>query len=111
MSNGVSFSLVVGAVCFVVYSNAPSDRYYNGGILWTININSTGAKAIHSKYYTGHDRNGIYYGDYKSNTSIGTDWDKPYIELMHQLLVYNGTNYDSFPGLLAYYDYSDSTSD
>ena len=45
MSNGVSFELVAGATCFVLFNNAlaetaTTDRYL------TLNINSTGAKKL-----------------------------------------------------------------
>lgn len=70
-TNGVSFSLVAGSVCWIYFSNG-----LNGGDLstttgWTMNLNSTGAKNIRRRTY----RNGKVSEDtytWYTGTSTGS---------------------------------------
>lgn len=50
MTNGVSFSLVVGACCLVKFSNALYQFAPSSTTGMTLNIQSTGAKYISAKY-------------------------------------------------------------
>ena len=48
ITNGVSFSLVVGACCAIKFSSDP----YDSNKSYTMNINSTGAKSISLNNYS-----------------------------------------------------------
>ena len=88
MTNGVSFTLVAGAVCAIKFSVT---GYSVAAALRsaTLNINSTGAKSVYS-YSAGQS------GGYVDSGPIsGTI-----------LVVYNGSAYQSIT-MVSYGDYSD----
>ena len=74
-TNGVSFSLVAGACCYVHFSNNP----YGTSKSQSLNINSTGAKSIsHEVSIKGEADN-----NYKSDSYYP----------LSTLFVYNGSSY------------------
>lgn len=79
LTNGVSFELVVGACCVVVFSNSLSSG--SSASSCTININSTGAKKFKS-----------YSKSSLANSS--TLWGTSYLTYGYPpLFVYNGSTY------------------
>ena len=94
LTNGVSFSLVAGACCIVVFNNA---TYTNAAqyASVTLNINSTGAKKF-SKY------------EVHSNGKSYMSYDGPaVIELSRSgIVTYNGNTYVGLVYAI-YGDYSD----
>ncbi len=97
VTNGVSFSLVAGAVCVVHFSSGPKSA--NSSVV-TLNINSTGAKNVkmHWSYI---------------NTSYGTCTLSSYSMLIDafpptkSLYIYDGSEYNVTLGGRPYSDYSD----
>ena len=88
MTNGVSFSLVAGACCYVHFSNDP----YGTLKSVSLNINSTGAKSISHEVTIAGD-------------SINTNKSFTYYPLS-TLFVYNGSSY--LTGKSSHYgDYAD----
>ena len=81
ITNGVSFSLVAGACCYVMFTNAIAGK--NSKLNWTLNINSTGAKA--AAWY--HGLAGV---DAVMSNAHG---EYTYIIVRNPLFVYNGTYY------------------
>ena len=91
-TNGVSFSLVAGACCIVVFSNTLWKDSSASSV--TININSTGAKQ-----FTSYSK--------KSLGSDGTQWNASYLAYNYPpLFVYNGSKY-MVQITMPYGDYSD----
>ena len=96
---------MAGACCFVLFHNAIGSK--NSRRTWTLNINSTGAKAA-----------AWYYGYLNSGGTVtpALSTDSSYYTLHEEtnpLFVYNGTYYlpigdmaDSY-----YYDYDDYADD
>ena len=91
LTNGVSFSLVAGAVCLVTFTASTKytlyEHLYNYGLV-TLNINSTGAKTL-----------GV-----ESNSNDGEAFSTVDYTI---LALYNGTRYSVSVGHM-YPDYSDS---
>ena len=99
LTNGVSFSLVEGACCFVLFTNALANTDHTDRYL-TLNINSTGAKNLAyykdgSNHWTNYDHStsaayrmsaenysffvytGSFYaytGTYSFSYTDGSDW-------------------------------------
>ena len=93
MTNGVSFSLVAGAIVLVYYQNSNSHS-----TKWTLNINSTGAKQVR-----------IWEGDiaYSSNIATGAYRDIDYPP-RDSLYVYTGSYYAAAGSIRGIYsDYSE----
>lgn len=71
MTNGVSFSLVAGAVCWIYFSNGLNGGDSSGTTGWTMNLNSTGAKNINYRtYYNGKARESTH--SFGNGTSTGS---------------------------------------
>lgn len=93
MTNGVSFSLVAGAVCLVNFTASNTEYllythlYVNAGLA-TLNINSTGAKTL-----------GV-----RSNVNSGESFSTYDYTI---LALYNGSRYSVSVGHM-YPDYTDS---
>lgn len=98
-TNGVSFSLVAGACCFVKMSNIVTKT----GIKWTLNINSTGAKNVIA-YWLGGSWTNITI----VQASSGHDSQSPTLSLL-MWVVYDGSTYVATDnnGYMTYPDYSD----
>ena len=98
LTNGVSFSLVAGAICMVYFANAISKTYIdNNGTTRTLNIASTGAKEIHARYSSsnGHHEQAINSSWALANSTL--------------LCVYSGSYYytPSYGYIHSYDDYSE----
>ena len=95
LTNGVDFSLVAGACCWVVFSNKISGTgKYND---LTLNINSTGAKGIVN--YRLHQTDS--YGA-RNTVTMHQGLELPYL----LPVVYTGTTY-AWVSMYTYSDYSD----
>lgn len=81
----MSFSLVAGACCFVLFHNAIASK--NSKRTWTLNINSTGAKT--AAWYTGYAASG---GTVTPMLSTDSSYYTLHAE-SNPLFVYNGTYY------------------
>lgn len=99
LTNGVSFSLVAGACCFVKMSNIVTKT----GIQWTLNINSTGAKNVIAYKLSGTWNNlSIIQASSASTTQ------SPSLPLL-MWLIYDGSTYLSTSNTvyMTYPDYTD----
>ena len=98
MTNGVSFSLVVGACCCIKMTNKSSV-----GSTWSMNINSTGAKTVNLYTVTG-SWSSPSVSTYPSTHDTLTTTVPLFI-----FLVYDGSSYSMSDGnyLLPYPDYND----
>lgn len=97
-TNGVSFTLVTGAICMVYFANAISKTYTdNHETTRTLNIASTGAKEIHVRYSNSNEH---------SEHTITSSWALGNSTL---LCVYSGTYYytPSYGYVHSYDDYSE----
>lgn len=111
ITNGVSFSLVAGACCYIVFSKAITPK--NSTLKWTVNINSTGAKYYRAKShvyesnfaweYRSDNTYQVYTEAFKSDASVV----KP--TTSNELFIYDGSYYVSCGGYTkaSYSDYSD----
>lgn len=119
LTNGVSFALVEGACCLVLFTNAtaPANGVKPGGYT-TLNINSTGALKIYAPArslgysggmgYIAHSGNTDGYLEYPTLSASGSSTWRWYIPANHvAFCVYNGTAYLNF-GSMNRYDYSDT---
>ena len=90
MTNGVSFSLVTGALVAINYTNYVSPDTKNV----TLNINSTGSKTLH-------------YG--RSSSGYGAGYYDAYLlEGAASVHIYTGSVYIAGSGIsYRYYDYQD----
>lgn len=80
LTNGVSFTLVAGAVCFVKFSKGHEVNYIAGK---TLNVSSTGAKNIT-----------IPTGGYNGNTAAGAFSVPSSLGLTRDFLfIYTGSEY------------------
>lgn len=98
MTNGVSFSLVDGAVCGIVFTNNPYTGG-NGGTLKSVafsslNINSTGAKTVGHSYYLSAQTSGYFYSAYPATGNV-------------YFVVYGNSKYTCISPLYFYNDYAD----
>ena len=94
VTNGVSFSLVAGAVCAVKFSNSLGKDYDNG-VQVTLNISSTGAKGVGLKNWSNSN---LYHG--KSPNQYHT------VSAGTVIMIYDGSIYrHGLPG--GYVDYTD----
>ena len=92
ITNGVSFSLVAGACCLVVLSNAWNTAYSNFNSS-TMNINSTGAKNL--QYVSSKSR----YYTYPDNSE--------FVNCRNLFCIYTGSKYHVVAVGITYYDYMD----
>ena len=101
LTNGVSFSLVAGACCYVMFTNGMASK--NSKLQWTLNINSTGAKV--AAWHAGLAGVSTYISN---ATSYRT-----YIQNKNPLFVYSGTYYLPIGEFNTsnYTDYEDSGGD
>ena len=99
LTNGVSFSLVAGACCFVKMSNVVT----NTGIQWTLNINSTGAKNV-----IAYELSGAWNNLSIVQASSASTTQSPSLPLL-MWLIYNGSTYLSTSNTVytTYPDYTD----
>lgn len=109
ITNGVSFSLVAGAVCFVYYkyklgtTSAWNEQTHKA---WTLNISSTGAKNVTAYALSG--KSTMILSSANSGTSSGDHWvsDTTITDSMAQIHLYDGTAYVVYK-MYRYGDYSD----
>lgn len=94
-TNGVSFSLVAGAICGVYFSNSVEQKTV------TLNINSTGAK----NFYGGRSTWGSNVISGNSNSNYTTLYDTA----RYSIVVYTGSSYYGTSSIWAsyYQDYQD----
>ena len=98
MTNGVSFSLVAGACCFIKFSNKVSSSQ---DATISLNINSTGAKSISLFFVT------IYY-NYVQTTHTYSPLTLRTAALPQAcLIMYDGSMYTMGYSCQGYEDYSD----
>ena len=88
-TNGVSFSLVAGACCFIAFTHAGGKSQYFPSNS-TVNINSTGAKYISAVmyYYSEGTRQRTLNSDAVTSISIPCPYD-----IARCIWVYDGTRY------------------
>ena len=116
-TNGVSFTLVAGACCVVLFNNAtaPAGGVKPGGYT-TLNINSTGALKVYAPprnpgsqgmSFKAISGNTDGFLEYPTLSASGSDSWRWYIPANHvAFCVYNGTAYLNF-GSMERFTYSD----
>ena len=95
MTNGVSFSLVDGAIIFVKFTNA-INRNIEQGTTVTLNVNSLGPKTL------GPWSGGIDWGDGRLGPGYVTNSNQ------HYPIIYVGSDYRIVSGEPYYVSYGDS---
>lgn len=115
MSNGVSFSLVAGAICLVTFSYAiKSPKSSTNAGSWTLNINSTGAKNfVGYAYYTTLSGSTITAEGWNTLSSSDTKHGYSPGKVKIQLFLYDGNNFVTPSGSAAtgYWTYTDYWDD
>ena len=112
ITNGVSFSLVAGACCYIVFLKAITPK--NSNLKWTVNINSTGAKyyrtrsTIYEAYFSWEHRSDNTYQIYTDAFKNAHNVIKP--TTSNELFIYDGSYYVSCGGFTtaSYSDYNDA---
>lgn len=110
-TNGVSFSLVAGAICLVTFSYAiKSPKASTNAGSWTLNINSTGAKNfIGYAYYRNFSGSTVTSEGWNTYSSSDTKNGYSPGKVKIQLFLYTGANFVTPSGdyTTEYWTYTD----
>ena len=106
-TNGVSFSLIVGSICYVEFKYIL--RPTNSSAAYTLNINSLGAKTLQlfSSDGKGYSNSKTHYN--YDGTATGATWLAIPVPAGAVMVIYDGTYYSYIgtAGVNYYSDYSD----